>query len=242
MFKNNLINLFIILFSLTLIKPASATLIDFEVSNLGVVGGQAYNEVSLIVDGIEVTVTAYNIINDGDGNIDSLNLLNADGTGVYVSSSDNLGVVSHDNDGHHLDGGNDNNVKDDDNSIPDFDEGLLFTFDQVVRLNYIDFDSFDTFDGYDDFNLTVDGVLYLADFDIEESSPYASQAFFDDDSKFDFHSIVGTSFLFWADGNSDGFRIDYFNVTAVPEPNSILLLALALLFFVMGKRKKSIKR
>ncbi|MDQ7073178.1 MAG: hypothetical protein Q9N32_06530 [Gammaproteobacteria bacterium] len=141
--------------------------------------------------GIGLTIQAYTIVNDGLGTITSQSLNTGAGKGVYLSSNTsnpNLGVVSSlSGDGHSLDGG--------DSGTGEPDEGLLFTFNQVVSLDFINFDSFNSTD--DDFNLTIDGVSTLVDFGSLDTSPFVSHDDGQNDHFF-FNSFIGTEFLIWA--------------------------------------------
>ncbi len=215
--------------SLSITASASAISIDFTTANLGVSGGDAYNSVSMSAGGIGVDVTAYTIENDGNGAISSSTLISGAGLGVYVSASDNLGVSSSASDGHDLDGGSSG-------STSDLDEGLLFSFDQIVSLDFIDLDRFGS---SDDFNLTVDGLSMLVDFDSTSTSPLAA-ANGSNTSEFNFFNVTGQEFLFWADGGSDDFRIDSMAVSAVPEPGSILLLGMGLIGLSFMRRAQTI--
>ena len=203
-----------------------ATLLDFNATSLGVSSSTAYNSVSLSEDGIAVDVTAYTIENNGLGVINSLSSLSTAGLGVYVSGSNNLGVKSAlSGDGSKMDGGSDQS---------DLDEGLLFTFDQVVSLDYINFDNFGS---GDDFNLTVDGVTLVVDFSGSDASLYASQVSGQFD-EYNFSGVTGTEFLFWVDSNSDSFKIDRMEVSAVPEPSILALFGLGLIGLGFGSRKR----
>ena len=203
-----------------------ATLLDFNATSLGVSSSTAYNSVSLSEDGIAVDVTAYTIENNGLGVINSLSPLSTAGLGVYVSGSNNLGVKSAlSGDGSKMDGGSDPS---------DLDEGLLFTFDQVVSLDYINFDNFGS---GDDFNLTVDGVTLVVDFSGSDASPYASQVSGQFD-EYNFSGVTGTEFLFWVDSDSDSFKIDRMEVSAVPEPSILALFGLGLVGLGFGSRKR----
>ncbi len=209
---------------------ASASLFDFNTTNLGVTGG-TYTSASMTVNSITVNISAYTIDNDGLGTINSKTQITAADSGVYVSSSgNNLGVVSSAGEGHNMDGG-------DGSRDSDPDEGLLFVFSQPVTLDYINFDSFYDLDG-DDFNLTVDNQLVLLDYNANDTSPNVINVpgQFDE---YNFTGISGTEFLFWADGNSDSFRIDRMRVSAVPLPAAFWLMASGLLG-VIGFSKKSL--
>lgn len=211
-------------------NTASATLLmNFSATDLGVVGGGTYDSLGMTVDGITVNISAYTIENDGSGNISSLTALTG-GTGAYVNTtnSGNLGVRSRlTGDGVDMDGGY---------RSSDLDEGLLFSFSEIVDLSYIDFDSF-TRSGGDDFNLTVDGVRILWDHNDYEVSPWVNNVAGQFD-EYTFNNLMGMEFLFWADGSSDSFRIDQMIVSSVPEPATILLFGVGCL----GMRFMGFKR
>ncbi len=212
------------------INIATATTFDFNYSNLGVSPGSTQSFVELTTNGIAVEVKAYSIENNGSGIIFNKTELVNSGTGVYISgsASGNLGVRSNPHgDGTNLDGGS---------GSSDLDEGLLFTFDTLVHLDYINFDHF-TSGNADDFNLTVDGVLLLYDFNANHSSSLVSNVVGEFD-EYNFHGINGKEFLFWADGNSDNFRIDEIEVSAVPVPAAVWLLSSGLLGLAGYSRKR----
>lgn len=209
---------------------SQAALIDLNYTNLGVTGGNVYDSVSLSSGGINVNIQAMTLENDGAGNISSSSLLSA-GNGIYVSStlSGNLGVVSGPSDGNKMDGGSPG-----DSSDPD--EGIRFTFDQAVSLNYINFDYFSDSSG-DDFNLTVDGVTLFADYNANDTSTLVNNV----PSQFDeytFNNITGTEFIIWADSNTDSFRIDRLEVSAVPVPAAAWLFISGLIGLVGFSRRK----
>jgi len=209
---------------------ASATLLDFSYLNLDVDASSTQNSVNMTAEGLTVNVTAYTIENDGLGNISSLSQLTGDSSGVFVSgsASGNLGVRSYAGEGTLLDGGS---------TASDSDEGLLFSFSELVSFDFIDFDYF-TETGGDNFNLTVDGVTILLNADSNNPSdsslinPISGKS-----DEFIFSSLIGKEFLFWADENSDSFYIDKIQVTAVPAPATLLLFIIGVLGLPLWKKK-----
>ncbi len=144
----------------------------------------------------------------------SLSQITGDDVEIYLSNSkDAFGVVSFIGDGENLDGGN---TGDD----TDPDEGLLFSFSELVSLSDIFFKSFGS---SDDYNLMVDGI----------------DIFSDKDDSYDFGSIIGQEFLVWADGSSDAFYVSGLEVSAVPEPSIVALFGLGLLGMGFTRRKSS---
>lgn len=214
-------------FSFAFTHHVSATLIELDHTNLNVASSTAYNSITHAQDDINLEIFAYTIENDGAGLITDMALLTGNNVGVYASSSDNLGVKSNNSDGSKLDGG-------DETDPLDLDEGLLFVFDRLVSLQYINFDSFS---GDDDFNLTVDGVLIVADYHQGHTSTFISDVSGQAD-EYNFFNVTGKEFLIWADSDSDAFKIDRIRVAKVPEPSSIFLFMVALLGFTTNRRAK----
>lgn len=208
--------------------PVSAAYFDLSKGNFGVAGGTVYDSVSMTSGGIGVTIEAFTIANNGFGAISGLTALGGS-TGVYVSgaTSGNVGVLSNTtSDGTNMDGGN---------SSTDLDEGLLFTFSHKVSLDFINLDSFTS--SVEDFNLTVDGVTLLVDFNANDSSPFITNtAEFD---KYNVHGITGTEFLIWADGDSDSFRVGGLEATLVPVPAAFWLFASGLMGLAAARRRVS---
>jgi len=227
--------------ALMVTNMANATTFDFNAANLSLTGGSAYNTINTSLDGIGLTITAVTISDGGNSSVQ----VTEDGLGVYLSESGNLGVFSSVpsmsngfvTDGTDLDG-------------EGSDEGLLFSFDQLVSLDFIDFDSFTnpslfTLDSEsstnfvaDNFNLTVDGVSVLTDYNANGASPLVSNmALFDE---YGFSGIVGNNFLFWADADSDSFSINTLEVSTVPVPAAAWLFGSALLGLIgLSRRKKA---
>lgn len=206
---------------LTASASVSATLFDFghDEGNPTYAYGTYFDEVTMTVDGIGLSIKAFDITNPSKGNITALTHLTSPG-GVWMGSDD-LGASSSGT-STQIDG-------DDDNT----DEGLLFTFDEAVRLNWINFDRFNqvTTPGTnaaddDGFNLTVDSVTLLTDVRSLESRPEISSWMQPDQPAFT--GVAGNSFLIWADDSFDVFRIDRMDVSAIPEPAVLSLMGLGL--------------
>ena len=142
----------------------------------------------------------------------------------YGSSDPNYDI-------HSMDGGTCSTTCSSSPSDPD--EGLLFVFPHAVQLRYINFDYFST-TGSDDFNLTVDGTTRLVDYNSTAAADPLVTNVTGQIDEYYFNNLVGTEFLFWADANSDSFRIDRF--TIVPEPATALLLTGGLLFGIRRRR------
>lgn len=205
---------------------------DFGPAAFGVAAGDTYDSLSMSVGGIGVTVEGVLIDNDDAGNVLSVTTLSGTtpaGTnlGVYVSSSaNNIGVVSSDTDSHHIDGGSFGDTTDP-------DEGIRLVFSEAVTLGRINFDSWNNL--RDDFNLRVDGIDLVTDY--YSGRVPGSTLITDDllqDDYFHFNHVAGTEFIFWADSDSDGFRID--DLTLVPSPGVLALLSIGLFGWRVSRR------
>lgn len=229
MFKSSILKTLLGAVAILSSGSASAALFNFNTANFGLTGSSTVDSAGMTVDGITVGLTAFTIANNGSGVISGMTQLSG-GTGVYVSSSNNnVGVRSNlSGDGTNMDGGSAG-------STTDLDEGILFTFDQVVTLTFVNFDSFS---GSDDFNLTVDGISLLVDHNQSDAAVLGVVSNTPFPDHFDF-SVVGTEFLIWADGNTDSFRIDSLRASAVPVPAAAWLFGSGLLGLVgMARRRK----
>jgi hypothetical protein len=112
------------------------------------------------------------------------------------------------------------------------DDGLLFVFETNVWLEFMNLGEFYNSNN-DDFNITVDGITRLVDYDNDE--PNSTTAWTLDNDKFGFSGLYGKEFLIWADSSNDEFLIDSIRVR-VPEPNSNALFMMALLLIAISHR------
>ncbi len=222
-----------VVLSFSMMGTAAASEFDFRTDTLGQTGDAAYTSVGMAVDGINVDITAQRIINDGAGNISSMSQITGSGLGVYLRNANDLGVLSKAGEYSGIDGGNCGSSC---GTSSDPDEGLLFTFDTMVSLDFLDLDYFK---GDDDFNLTVDGVLIFADYNINDG-PLANVSVLNpanSTNQFVFSNVIGKDFLIWADSNNDGFRVDSLRVSAVPETTPVILLIIGLIGLSLTRRK-----
>lgn len=215
-------------FCLAGLSAANAALVDYEESPYAD-GSVVQQYVHDLGNGLTLTISAFILTdNDGDGNITSRTQLdNTDG--VYFGST-GLGVKipsyqNNSSDDSDLDG-----ASGDGQNGTDFDEGILFSFNQVVELKRLNFGSFNS---NDDFNLEVDGINLMHDIGSFDSHALIKST--PQDDYFNFQNIFGKEFLVWADGDSDDFRID--DITFVPEPATIPMMILALATLVFMRRK-----
>jgi len=234
-----------VLLSFGAMTQASAAVFNLKADNLGVQSGKSYTSVSMSDSGVSMSVSAYAVSNDGEGSWfedSSIQLLNNTAnpsSGVYVGGS-RIGVRSF---------GAENSMRGgDNNDLTGFiqetmpasstsgriDEGLMFSFSQIVMLDRLDLYSFG---GSDDFNLIVDGVAILVNIDDEAYSPYITR--FSSGDTFHFSGISGREFLVWTDHGGDAFMIDGIHViSAVPEPSTISLIALGLAGITFYARRR----
>jgi hypothetical protein len=208
-------------FLLVLSTTASAGYIDFTGTNEGIEDEFIFNH-----DGITLTISAWATNVDTNQNVIS-DWVRLSGTyGVYKGSS-GLGVISSDNDGSHLDGGQSSDLS-------DLDEGLLFMFSEKI-----DFWGFaaDYLSDNDDLNLSYvnilnSGEITTTDIFIDRQANSAGYA------GFPISGVIGTAFMVWVDGNDDDVRIADTYITEVPEPGTLLIFSLALMGMVAQRRLK----
>lgn len=231
--KISLMGVLVLSLSVVSINVSHASTFDFTEASLGEGAGSAYSSLGMSSGGIDLTVQAYRIPSTGDEQL--INEEGNTGLGVYLNSEtghgDSLGVWSGNGLGNMVDGGAQDNYK---------DEGLLFVFNRVVSLSFINFDYFNLgADTSDDFNITVDGRNLITDYsDRGVTSTYVTNTSQQD--HFLFNNLIGKEFLIWADGSSDSFTVSDLKVSAVPLPGAIWLMGSALLglFSLSGKRKQ----
>lgn len=199
-----------------------------------------YNSVAWTVSGIAVTVTAHEVINDDNGNLTGIGIGNPVSGGVWVDhnilqgNNDGLGAKSYPSDS--IDGLLDGSESTNSNGEFIHDDGLLFSFARTVELTFLNLDNFPGSNSDDDFNLIVDGVSFLVDFDTGEFSPLVSSTI--DNDKFNFTGIRGKEFLIWSDGANDEFLIDEIKIQ-VPEPATLFLLVSGLAATSFRRKKSS---
>jgi len=145
--------------------------------------------------------------------------------GVYKGST-GLGVISNDEDGSDLDGGRSSETD-------DLDEGLLFSFSEQV--NFLGFVAGSLSDN-DDVNLAIVNFisptqLILTDVFVDIGSSFESDIFEV------FPGIIGRHFMVWVDGNDDDVRIIDTAFIKVPEPTTLSLFSLVLIFFNIRRTK-----
>lgn len=193
------------------------------------------------IDGVNLSITAWSISNDGNGNISAASQVTGDSDHGVYGGSGGLGVETNSSDSNNLDAGDSNNGSSGLNG-KEVDEGLLFSFDYAVNLSRINFGSWGS---SDDFNLTINfdgsnfGSTLLTDFDSANSTTaYTIDHLTDNESDhFYFQNVYTSNFLIWADSDSDSFRIDDLTIS-VPEPSVIALLGLGLTGLGLFSRKR----
>ncbi|WP_281561193.1 PEP-CTERM sorting domain-containing protein [Thalassomonas sp. RHCl1] len=219
----NKLNLFLsaVLFLIT--SSVHATVIE-TISFLGDNQGVA-ESFAFASGGVDLTVTAWTTnVNDEQTELAPWQLLSGD-NGVYNGST-GLGVVSSDNDGVDLDGGSSSSF------ARDPDEGLLFVFSEQVNLHAF---TAGDLSSNDDLNFAWVNLLLPDSLD-------ASNLFVDRNDGSDHYQLAsgtfGYAFMLWVDGNDDDVRIESLEFSTVPEPYTLLLLAIGLLLCGFRGMKK----
>ncbi|WDE11973.1 PEP-CTERM sorting domain-containing protein [Thalassomonas haliotis] len=210
----NKLNLFLsaVLFLIT--TQVNATIIE-TISFLGENQGVAESFEFASAD-VGLTVTAWTTnVNDEQTELAPWQILSGD-YGVYNGST-GLGLVSSEHDGYDLDGGSSGNFADDP------DEGLLFVFSEQVNLHAF---TVGDLSSNDDVNFSWVNLL-------PSDSLEATNLFVDRNDGSDNYQLssgtLGYAFMLWVDGNDDDVRIESLEFSTVPEPYTLLLLAIGLL-------------
>lgn len=172
-----------------------------------------HDSLSFTRSGVQVNVTAVARPEGG-----SYGAVTGPGRGVYFGST-GLGVISYTGDGNNLDGANPGATD------GDVDEGLVFTFDRVVKLTDINFGSWQNNPPLDADTIYffVDGVQVLVHSGANDAPGGLS--------------FVGTEFRFLAQDDATGVRIQDLDIEVVPVPGTPTLLAAALLALGAVRRR-----
>ena len=177
---------------------------------------------------LSLSVTAWTSSYDSDNNqLQSWEQVNDLDTGVY-RSTDGLGVVSSVNDGNDLDGGSSGDF------ATDPDEGLLFVFSQRVSLVDIfvgDLSSNDEIN-FSLVDLSDPRSPVITTSVIDQSAPNGNS-----EDVYEFtQDFTGTAFMLWVDGSTDDVEVLGIAVSKVPNPGTVLLLALGLIGLRLVRR------
>jgi hypothetical protein len=201
--------------ALLLATAAQAATIHYNFENTGTLpvaptDNDEHGSLGFTRGGVAVTVTAVARSSDAGA------YAGVSGTdrGVYFGDT-GLGVVAYGNDSNNMDGANEGATD------GDLDEGLVFTFDRVVRLTDINFGRWDN--GLDAIRFLVDGVQVL----LHSGSNDAPSGL----------NFVGTEFRFLAENDDTGVRIQDLDIETVPLPGTPALLAAALLALGLTRRR-----
>jgi len=189
------------------------SVIDFTGHNEGV--EQSFD---FAIDGVSVNVSAWNANVKSNQKFKKKWRQVDSNYGVYKGST-GLGVKSNEKDGVDLDGGKKNRFK------KDPDEGLLFEFSELV--NFYGFFASDL-GSDDDINLSL--VEFISPGVIKTTDIFVDIGSDEDEDLFGvFPGVQGLAFMVWVDGKTDDVRIDDIGFTRVPEPSTLLLLALGII-------------
>ena len=227
---------------------ANAIQIDYDFESAAFQSGYPVDtlatSVNWTLNGVNLTVSAVEVINDNSGNIIRLDSTSAL---VYIDTGTNnqgLGAKSYTSDSDNLlDGSSSYNTLGNGSREYIHDDGLRFVFDTVVSLDFINLGDFYNSTN-DDFNVSFfDGSSYVTPI-VDHDDDDADTAFVStlDNDKFSFANISGTEFIIWADGSSDEFLIDQIKVSTVatvPAPATLPLLTLGLAGLAAFSRRRS---
>ena len=146
-----------------------------------------------------------------------------------VSVRDNgIDVKSSANDGSKIDGGNSGDYS------TDPDEGLLLQFSEAVNIH--DF-LLSSLSDDDDVNFSIAYFLSPTQIEISDVFVDAPALSYPEDLFFVPGSAIGTAFMVWVDGASDGVRLKDVAFSKVPEPSTWMLMLFASLMMAVKRRK-----
>jgi hypothetical protein len=186
------------------------------------------NEMQFADDDLSLTVSAWRAsYNDDNEEVSPWIKVIGQDLGVYRDEN-GLGAFSVDGDGNDLDAGT---VGDSD----DPDEGLLFVFSEQVTL-------LDVFVGdlssNDEINFSLVELLSPTQLELKQSVYDQPGPSGEEEWPFMFNqSFTGSAFMLWLNDDEDDVEVLGIAVTKVPEPSSVLLLAVLLLAFARVPRK-----
>lgn len=220
---NTLRTLIFVVLGLSLnVAVASPIIIDFSGQPDDVVSELTYEEM-----GISLTISAWTTSYNSDQ--DQLEPWTLVDNGFGVSVRDNgIGVKSSANDGSKIDGGNSGDYS------TDPDEGLLLQFSEAVNIH--DF-LLSSLSDDDDVNFSIAYFLSPTQIEISDIFVDAPALSYPEDLFFVPGSAIGTAFMVWVDGASDGVRLKDVSFSKVPEPSTWMLMLFASLMMAVKRRK-----